>query len=61
MERGFHDVSFFPPRSSGDLAKIIAWVVFRSFMLGTVGGQIVLYAVKTLGCGATFKARSFGS
>jgi 2-polyprenyl-3-methyl-5-hydroxy-6-metoxy-1,4-benzoquinol methylase len=46
LERRFHDAPFFPPRSSGDIAKVIAWLAFRPFMFGTVGGQIILYAVK---------------
>jgi SAM-dependent methyltransferase len=46
LERRFHDAPFFPPRSLGDIAKIVAWLVFRPFMFGTVGGQIVLYAVE---------------
>jgi 2-polyprenyl-3-methyl-5-hydroxy-6-metoxy-1,4-benzoquinol methylase len=46
LERRFHDGPFLPPRSSGDFAKIIAWLVFRVFMFGTVGGQIILYIIK---------------
>jgi 2-polyprenyl-3-methyl-5-hydroxy-6-metoxy-1,4-benzoquinol methylase len=46
LERQFHDAPFFPPKSSGDLAKIVAWLVFRVFMFGTVGGQIILYILK---------------
>jgi 2-polyprenyl-3-methyl-5-hydroxy-6-metoxy-1,4-benzoquinol methylase len=46
LERRFHDGPFFPPRSSGDLAKIVAWLLFRALMFGTVGGQIILYIVK---------------
>jgi 2-polyprenyl-3-methyl-5-hydroxy-6-metoxy-1,4-benzoquinol methylase len=46
LERRFHDTPFFPPRSLGDLAKITAWLVFRMFMFGTVGGQIILYILR---------------
>lgn len=46
LERGFHDAPFFPPKSAGDLAKTVSWVAFRPFMLGTVGGQSILYVVK---------------
>jgi 2-polyprenyl-3-methyl-5-hydroxy-6-metoxy-1,4-benzoquinol methylase len=46
LERRFHDTPFFPPRSSGDFAKITAWLVFRMFMFGTVGGQIILYILR---------------
>jgi 2-polyprenyl-3-methyl-5-hydroxy-6-metoxy-1,4-benzoquinol methylase len=49
LERRFHDAPFFPPRSSGDFAKIVAWVVFRVFMFGTVGGQCILYILKNDG------------
>ena len=49
LERRFHDTPFFPPRSSGDLAKIVAWGIFRAFMFGTVGGQIILYILKNDG------------
>jgi hypothetical protein len=45
LERRFHDAPFLPPRSSGDFAKIVAWLVFI-FMFGTVGGQIILYILK---------------
>ena len=31
VERAFHDTRFLPPRSLGDLAKVIAWTVFRPF------------------------------
>jgi SAM-dependent methyltransferase len=40
LERRFHDAPFFPPRSSGDIAKVIAWLAFRPFMFGTVGGKL---------------------
>ena len=43
VRRRFFDGRFWPPRSFADLAKIGAWVVFRMFMRGVVGGQIVLY------------------
>jgi 2-polyprenyl-3-methyl-5-hydroxy-6-metoxy-1,4-benzoquinol methylase len=43
LERRFHDAPFFPPRGFGDLAKIVAWLVFRVFMFGIVGGQNVIY------------------
>jgi SAM-dependent methyltransferase len=46
VERVFHDAPFVPPKSLGDLAKVIAWVVFRPFMFGTVGGQSILYVLK---------------
>jgi 2-polyprenyl-3-methyl-5-hydroxy-6-metoxy-1,4-benzoquinol methylase len=46
LERRFHDSPFFPPRALGDLAKIVAWVVFRAFMFGTVGGQNVIYILR---------------
>lgn len=46
LERRFHDAPFFPPRALGDVAKLVAWAVFRPFMLGTVGGQCVLYVLK---------------
>ena len=49
LERRFHDAPFFPPRSSGDFAKIVAWVVFRVFMFGTVGGQCTMYILKNDG------------
>jgi SAM-dependent methyltransferase len=48
-ERRFHDAPFFPPTSLADLAKIVAWSVFRVFMLGTVGGQNVMYIVESEG------------
>jgi 2-polyprenyl-3-methyl-5-hydroxy-6-metoxy-1,4-benzoquinol methylase len=47
LDRQFHDASFFPPRSSGDLAKIVAWSVLRPPMRGVVGGQSILYALET--------------
>ena len=47
LERRFHDSRFLPPKSFGDLAKIVAWLVFRLFMYGTVGGQIILYVLKS--------------
>jgi SAM-dependent methyltransferase len=46
VERAFHDARFFPPRSLGDVAKVIAWTVFRPCMFGTVGGQNILYVLK---------------
>jgi hypothetical protein len=46
LERTFHDAAFVPPRSAGDVAKVIAWVIFRPFMFGTVGGQNILYVLK---------------
>ena len=46
VERAFHDMTFIPPRSLGDFAKIIAWVVFRPFMFGAVGGQSIIYVLK---------------
>jgi 2-polyprenyl-3-methyl-5-hydroxy-6-metoxy-1,4-benzoquinol methylase len=46
LERAFHDASFIPPTCLGDLAKVIAWVAFRPFMLGTVGGQSIIYVLK---------------
>jgi 2-polyprenyl-3-methyl-5-hydroxy-6-metoxy-1,4-benzoquinol methylase len=46
LERAFHDAAFVPPRSLGDLAKVISWTVFRPFMFGTVGGQSILYVLK---------------
>lgn len=46
VERAFHDMPFIPPRSLGDLAKIVAWVFFRPFMFGTVGGQSIIYVLK---------------
>lgn len=46
VERAFHDARFFPPRSLGNLTKVIAWTVFRPFMFGTVGGQNILYVLK---------------
>lgn len=46
LERGFHDAPFFPPKSLGDIAKILSWLVFRPFMFGTVGGQNILYVLK---------------
>jgi 2-polyprenyl-3-methyl-5-hydroxy-6-metoxy-1,4-benzoquinol methylase len=49
LERRFHDAPFFPPRSLGDFAKIVAWVVFRVVMFGTVGGQVILYILKNDG------------
>src|SRR5262249_8535247 len=47
LERQFNDTPFFPPRSFGDLAKILAWFFFRVFMFGTVGGQNILYALES--------------
>jgi len=47
LERMFHDAPFFPPHSPGELAKIVAWAVFRPFMFGTVGGQCILYGVQS--------------
>jgi hypothetical protein len=40
LECRFHD-AFFPPRSSGDFAKITAWLAFRMFMFGAsrIGGS----------------------
>jgi SAM-dependent methyltransferase len=49
LERRFHDASFFPPRSLGDVAKIIAWSIVRVFMSGTVGGQNILYVLRNRG------------
>ncbi len=46
LERAFRDTPFFPPRSSGDFAKLVAWAVFRPFMLGPVGGQCIIYVLK---------------
>jgi 2-polyprenyl-3-methyl-5-hydroxy-6-metoxy-1,4-benzoquinol methylase len=46
LERAFHDAPFFPARSAGDLAKVLAWVVFRPFMFGIVGGQSIVYVLK---------------
>jgi SAM-dependent methyltransferase len=46
LERAFHDAPFFPPKSLGDLAKVVAWAVFRPLMFGTVGGQCIMYVVK---------------
>jgi len=46
VERTFHDAPFCPPQSLGDFAKIVAWVVFRPFMLGTVGGQSIFYVLR---------------
>jgi SAM-dependent methyltransferase len=46
LERRFHDAPFFPPRSLGDIAKIVAWAVFRPLMFGTVGGQCIIYILK---------------
>ena len=46
LERAFHDAPFIPPRSTGDLAKLAAWVVFRPFMFGAVGGQSILYVLE---------------
>jgi SAM-dependent methyltransferase len=46
LERRFHDAPFIPPKCLGDLAKIVAWVAFRPFMLGTVGGQSIMYVLK---------------
>ncbi len=46
VERTFHDAPFFPPKSAGDLAKIVAWTVFRPLMFGIVGGQSIMYILK---------------
>jgi 2-polyprenyl-3-methyl-5-hydroxy-6-metoxy-1,4-benzoquinol methylase len=46
IERTFHDAPFLPPRSSGDLAKILAWLIFRPIMFGIVGGQSILYVLR---------------
>ena len=46
VQRRFHDAPFLPPKSSCDIAKIIAWLIFRPLMFGTVGGQNILYLVK---------------
>jgi 2-polyprenyl-3-methyl-5-hydroxy-6-metoxy-1,4-benzoquinol methylase len=46
VERTFHDAPFVPPRCLGDLAKVVAWVVFRPFMFGVVGGQSIIYVLK---------------
>jgi hypothetical protein len=46
LKRAFHDAPFFPPTSLGDLAKSIAWVFFRPFMFGIVGGQSIVYVLK---------------
>lgn len=46
LERQFHDAPFFPPKLLGDFAKIVAWLVFRMFMFGTVGGQNIPYVLK---------------
>lgn len=43
LELQFHDAPFFPPRSIGDFAKIIAWSTFRVFMFEKVGGQNIFY------------------
>ena len=48
VERCFHDAPFIPPRSFGDMAKIIASMSFRPFMFGTVGGQSILYVLKKI-------------
>ena len=47
LERQFHDAPFVPPRSLGDVAKIVAWLGVRIFMSGTVGGQCILYALRS--------------
>jgi 2-polyprenyl-3-methyl-5-hydroxy-6-metoxy-1,4-benzoquinol methylase len=49
VERRFHDGKYFPPRSMGDVAKIVAWGVFRWFMFGPLGGQVVLYLARRTG------------
>ena len=49
LRRGFHDAPFLPPRSSADLAKIIAWTCFRPLMFGAVGGQNLLFVLKNEG------------
>jgi SAM-dependent methyltransferase len=46
LERMFHDAPFLPPRSLGDLAKIVCWISLRPLMLGTVGGQNIMYVLK---------------
>jgi hypothetical protein len=46
LECRFHDAPFFSPRTSGDFAMIVAWLAFRVFMFGTVGGQNILYILK---------------
>lgn len=46
LERAFHDAPFVPPTSLGDIAKVVAWVAFRPFMFGTVGGQSIVYLLK---------------
>jgi len=46
LERRFHDAPFLPPRSSGDFAKIVAWLVFRVFMFGTVGADHLVHSQK---------------
>jgi SAM-dependent methyltransferase len=46
LERGFHDAPFFPPRSLGEIAKIVSWLFFRPFMFGTVGGQNIMYILR---------------
>ncbi|MGE0704978.1 MAG: class I SAM-dependent methyltransferase [Vicinamibacterales bacterium] len=46
VERTFHDAPFLPPRSQGDVAKVAAWMMFRMFMFGTVGGQNIMYVVR---------------
>jgi 2-polyprenyl-3-methyl-5-hydroxy-6-metoxy-1,4-benzoquinol methylase len=46
LERAFHDAPFLPPKSAGDLAKVLAWAAFRPFMFGTIGGQSILYVLR---------------
>jgi SAM-dependent methyltransferase len=46
LQRGFYDAPFFPPRASGDFAKILAWTLFRPAMFGTVGGQNLLFVLR---------------
>ena len=58
LERRFHDAPFVPPRSSGDLAKIVAWLAVRIFMCGTVGGQNILYVLRNGPKGAAHIARA---
>jgi len=46
LERAFHDAPFFPSKSSGDVAKLLAWVLFRPLMFGIVGGQNIIYVLR---------------
>jgi SAM-dependent methyltransferase len=46
VERRYHDAPFLPPKSFGDVAKIVSWCALRPLMRGAVGGQVVMVVAR---------------